>query len=176
MVEGDQFLFSNSFLPGKVTVRGKEFSNLTPKYDIYKDEVLIPLSTGRILQINKEMVDSFSIVWMNKEYHFTKLPEDNLIGFVNVLYKGKSALYVKYSKKIEMFADQGKYDKFYQTDQTYYVKDSLVYSISSKRDLKKALIDNKELINSFIRKSRLKISKKDPESYIPLIRYLDNIR
>ena len=175
MVEGDQFLFTDSFLQGRIVIRGKEFSNLTLKYDIFKDEILIPLKTGRILQVNKQMVDSFTIVWQNRNYHFTKIPEDSLKGYVHVLYKGKTSLYIKYIKKIEKLADQGKYDKFYQTSQTYYVKDSIIHSISGKKDLKKVMGVDKDLINSFIRKSRLKISKNNPESYIPLIRYIDNL-
>lgn len=175
-VEGDQFLFSDSFLPAKLTIRSKEFPDITLKYDIYKDEILIPLNTGRILQLNKEMVDSFTLVWQNRKFHFTKLAIDNLTGYVNVLYNGKSALYVRYSKRIEKLAEQGKYDKFYQTSETYFERDGIIHPISGKRDLKNILKADKALINSFIRKNKLNLSIKNPESYIPLIRYLDNIR
>lgn len=173
-VEGHQFLFSELFLPGALTVRGKEFPDVSLKYDAFKDELLIPLKTGRILQLNKEMVDSFSIFWQNKKYIFTKRGEDNQTGYINIIYEGSSTLYVKYTKKIELLADQGKFDRFYQTSQTYYVKDSIVHPITSRRDLIKILKDDKDLIRSFLRKNKLKISKNNPETFIPLIQYLDN--
>jgi len=176
MVDGNQFLFTDSYLNGDLTVRGKKFTGLTLKYDIFKDEVLIPLNTGRILQINKAMVDSFSFLWENKKFNFTRLPADSALGYLNVLYLGKSALYVKYRKKIGKLAEGGRYDKFYQTSQTYLVKDGIIHPVSGKKDLETALETDKDLIKSFLRKNNLRIIKKSPESYIPLIRYLDNIR
>lgn len=175
-VDGHQFLFSDSFLPGTLVVRGKEFKDVTLKYDALKDEVLIPGNTGRILQLNKEMVDSFIIFWQNKKYLFTKPLEHIETGYVNLIYKGKSALYVKYSKRIEILADQGKVDKFYQTSQIYYAKDSIMHPVDGRRDLMKILKEDKDLVRSILRNNKLKISKNSPDSFIPLIQYLDNNR
>jgi len=40
-VEENQFLFSEEFLIGSVTMRGRTYPNLQIRYDIYKDEILI---------------------------------------------------------------------------------------------------------------------------------------
>ena len=61
MIREDQFLFSNQFLPGSVFIKGKSFNNIKLKYDIFKDEILIPYSPDGILQLTKELVDSFTI-------------------------------------------------------------------------------------------------------------------
>ncbi len=176
MIEGDQFLFSRSFLPGSIAMRGKTFNNIKLLYDIYNDEILIPSNTGSILQLNKEMIDSFTVFHENRAFHFTKLSQNKPVGYLNVIYNGESALFIKYSKKIEKMADQGKYDKFYELNQTYYLKDSILYPISGKRDLKKILPAEKELINNFLRKNKFRISKQNPDSFIPLIRYLDELQ
>lgn len=176
MVQGDPFLLTDSFVQGDLTVKGKKFSGINLKYDIYKDEVLIQMSSGRILQLNKAMVDSFSFTWENMKYNFTRLSEDNALGYLHVLYSGRSALYVKYRKKIGKLAEQGKFDKFYQTDQAYYLKNGIIHPLSGKKDLEIALKSDNDLIKGFIRKNKLKIKKSNPESYIPVIRYLDNIR
>jgi hypothetical protein len=88
-----QFLFSPEFLPGTLRISGKSFSNLNLKYDIYSDELII-FTNGRImLQLNKELIDLFSISYNNQDWHFKKLEPDSLntiSGFVNVLYKGKT--------------------------------------------------------------------------------------
>jgi hypothetical protein len=174
-VEGDQFLFTKSFLPGSVSIRGYQFSDLSIMYDIFNDEILIPFSKGGVLQVNKQMVDSFTIVFLNKKYHFTKLQIDSLDSFVNTIYKGKSALYIRYTKKIEKSADQGKYDQFYQVNQTLFVKDNKLYPIKGKRDLLNALQDDNESVKDYIKKNRIKITAKDPESFVPVIRYFDSI-
>jgi hypothetical protein len=177
-IKNYQFLFSDLFLPGTVTINGKTFNNVGIKYDIYSDEILIPKSREEILQLNKEMVDSFTISFESKEYRFTNIRADTLKGFkgyMNVLYKGKSALYVKYKKNIS-FSDSQQYDGgFYQTSLNYFLKDSIVYQIKSANDLFKILNANSAQIKSFIKSNKLKISKKVPESYVPIIRYYDSI-
>jgi len=174
-VEGDQFLFTKSFLPGSVSIRGYQFSDLGIMYDIFNDEILIPFNKGGVLQVNKLMVDSFTIVYINKKYDFIKLQIDSLDSFVNTIYKGKSALYIRYTKKIEKSADQGKYDQFYQVNQTLFVKDNKVFPIKGKRDLLNALQDDIESVKDYIKKNRIKITEKNPESFVPVIRYLDSI-
>jgi hypothetical protein len=178
-VKEDQFLFSREFLPGSVTMRGKTFSNIKIRFDIFKDEILIPGNPGGILQLNKEMVDSFSILFKNKRYQFTRIPVDSLTGlegYCNVLYNGKHALYVKYSKKIEKLADEGKYDKFYQISRIYLLKDNIFHPVSSKNDLIKLLSEDRAAIRNFINKNKITVSKESPESFIPVIGYLDTLR
>ena len=54
------------------------------KYDIFKDELLTPVDPGGILQLNKEMIDSFSLSFQNKTYRFEKIQEDSLYRCKNV--------------------------------------------------------------------------------------------
>jgi hypothetical protein len=179
MVEGDQFLFSKEFLPGSLTIKGKTFTNIYLKYDLLKDEVLTPVDPGGILQLNKEMVDSFSLFFQNKLYLFIRLQEDTMKSskrYYNLLYKGKSALYLRYSKKIDKLAVDGKYDEFYQFIRIYFLKDNIFYLIKGKADLMKVLVEYKGQIKNFIKKNKLYVSEKDPESFIPLIRYYDTLR
>jgi hypothetical protein len=178
LVEGDQFLFTRDFLPGSLTIRGKSFSNIYLKYDLLEDELLTPLEKGGILQLNKEQVDSFSLVFQNRSYLFIKIREDSLkrlYRYYNVLYKGKSKLYVSYSKKIDKLSVEGKYDKFYQLVRIYFIKDNNVYPVDNKNDLLKVLSEQKEMIKKFIKENKLDVSEKDPGSFIPVIRYYDNI-
>jgi hypothetical protein len=177
-VHGDQFLFTKEFLPGSLSISGKTFKNIYLKYDIFKDEILTPVNPGGILQVNKEMVDSFSVFFQNKTYRFVKIQDDSLTGsktYFNVLYKGKTALFHWYRKKIEKLADEGKYDKFYQISRICFVKDNIIYPISGKSDLMKVLINDKEMIKNYIKINKLRISEKEPESFIPVIRYYDSI-
>lgn len=174
-VEGDQFLFTKSFLSGSVSIRANKFPDLSIMYDIFNDDIIIPFSSGGLIQLNKQMVDSFSIVYLNKKYNFSKVRVDSAEGYANTIYKGKSALYIRYTKKIEKSADQGKYDKFYQVNLTLYVKDNKVYTISDKRDLLNVVQEDKEVVKDFIKKNSIKITAKYPESFIPVIRYIDSI-
>jgi hypothetical protein len=177
-VREDQFLFYREFLPGSVTVEGKTFKNLSIRYDIYNDEIMTITNHATILQLNKEMVDSFNIIYLNKSYYFTKIQEDSLKwfkGYMNVLYKGKTALYVKYRKEIELLAVEKRYDLFYQTHRIYFVKDDLVHLVSSKREFLRLFDEYKDQVRSYIKKNRLKVTKKEPESFVPVAEFYDSL-
>jgi hypothetical protein len=178
MVEEDQFLFSKEFLPGEVIMRGRKYSDVMILYDIFKDEILIPYKPVGILQLNKEMVDSFSFLFLKKRYSFIKIQDStnsDLNGYLNVLYSGETTLYVKYSKKIEKLEAKGENNKFYQLTLIYLLKDGLFYPVKGKNDLIKIYDEDKKVVRDFIKKNQLRISKYDPESFIPVLRFTDSL-
>ena len=69
LIKENQFLFSKEFLKGSVTMRGKTFSDVMIKYDIFTDEIITPFAPAGMIQVNKQMVDSFSLIFQNKNYH-----------------------------------------------------------------------------------------------------------
>ena len=176
LVQDDQFLFSKEFLPGVLAIRSKTFKNVLLKYDIFNDEVLIPIDSGRILQLNKELIDSFSLSFQNRKYLFIKMTEDTLKDsktFFNVLYKGKTTLLLKHEKKIDKLAVDGKYDKFYQVDRIFIVSGEKLYPVNGKADLFKVMPYDKSQLKDFMKINKIRISGKNPESFIPVIRFHD---
>jgi hypothetical protein len=177
-VRDNQFLFSNDFLQGSVFIGGNEFKGLFIKYDIYNDELIIPGSNGAIMQLNKEMVDSFSFTYQLKNYRFAKITEDSvkgIFGYVNMLYRGNSALYIKYRKEIDLLAVDDKYDKFFQISKIYLIRDGVVHLIKNRRYLLKNMEDHEAQVKEFIKKNKIIVSKKNPDSFIPLVRYYDTL-
>ncbi len=174
----DQFFFSNEFLPGSVSISGRTFKNLKIRYDIFNDEIIIPTNHGSYLQLNKEMVDSFTIVWKSKSYNFRNFRDDegaSFKGYLNVLYEGTTRLFVKYQKKIQLLAVEGKYDEFYQIHRIYIVNDSLTQLIRSKRELLNTFNIYKSQVRNYIKKNSLVVSARFPESLVQVIEYYDNL-
>ena len=177
-IRGDQFLFSTEFLPGSATIDGKTFNNLQLKYDIYNDELLTITDHSIILQLNKEMIELFTMKYQNRIYNFKRLNADSLStlsGFVNVLYDGGTSLYVKYRKEILLLAVENKYDMFNQVNRIFVEKNGQIFRIDSKRELLKLLEDQKRLLHTFIRSSKLRISRRNPERFKPVIEYYDKL-
>ena len=169
-VRDNQFHFTSEFQSGSVTISERTFSNVKIRYDVYNDEIMTLLASGVILQLNKEMVDSFAISYLGKTYYFNKIEGDSvkgLNGYVNVLCKGKSDLYVKYKKEIELLAVENKYDKFFETHRIYITKDGYPYYIKGRRDLLKLMEDHREQVKTYIKQNRIIITKSNPESFIP---------
>ncbi|TFG41004.1 MAG: hypothetical protein E4H43_04935 [Bacteroidia bacterium] len=178
-VKGDQFLFSTEFLPGSVTIDGKQFNDIPLKYDIYNDELLSITDHGIILQLNKEMIDLFTMKYENKIWNFRKLEADSLnslSGYVNVLYNGGTSLYIKYRKEILLLAVENKFDIFNQVNRIFVEKNGQIFRVDSKGELLKLFEDQKHQVRSFIRNNKISISRKDPESFMPVIEYYDNLQ
>ena len=176
---GDQFFLTNTFLRGSVTFNGLRFNNLDLKYDITNDELILSIESYPIIFMNKEMVDSFTLVFENRDYKVINAETDTfdvLRGYVNVLYDGPTALYVKYIKKIQPLAVDGRYDLFVQEHRIYLRKGTVIVPVKGKRNLLNLLEDKKKEIRYFIRNSRFKIVRKDPVTFIPLLEYYDSIR
>lgn len=175
-VRGNQFLFSDSFLSGTIVINGKTFRGCSLKYDICNDELLTKAGQNIIIKLNKEMVESFTIDYFFKSYRFIKLERDSLNdlnGYVNMLYQGNVSLYVKYRKTIQLLAVDNKYDQFDQTLKIYLKKDGKIYPISNQNDIIALYSSDKQQIRNFIKVNKLSISKKSPESFVPLIEYCD---
>ncbi len=178
-VREDQFLFSNWFLQGSVSISGKTFENISISYDIFNDEIITPAGNGIILQLNKEKVDSFNLVFENIRYKFAKIRKDTLTGldgFVNILYQGKTTLYVKYLKKIQPLAVDNKYDKFFQSSRIFILKNGILYKIAGKGDMLRVFSEDKTQVKKFIKKNKLTVSKRNPSSFVPVIKYYDSLK
>jgi len=178
-INGDPYLFVNYFLPGTVSDNVKTYKNLTIRYDIFSDEITIPVNREEILQLNKEMVDSFTLSFENEVFKFIQIRDtlsrvDGFKGYINVLYQQKSALFIKYIKLITPEITDKSDGDFLQTKRIFLVKDGIVSLIGSVNDLYKALNTNKTQVNEFLKKNKLKISRDKPKSFIPLIKYYDN--
>jgi hypothetical protein len=177
-VRGDQFLFTGMFMPGTVSINGKFFAGLDLKYDIFNDELLIRSNQGIIVQLNKEMVDGFTIEYNNRRYDFQKIKEDTNEsgeGYLNILYRGRLELLVKYKKEIQLLAVDNTYDLFNQYNRVYLKKDGEMYLINKKKSIINLFGGNNKDIRSFIRSRRLKVTRKNPDSFIPLVEFCDNL-
>jgi hypothetical protein len=177
-IEGDQFLFSGFFLPGTVSMNGRTFQNVRVKYDILEDEIITPVNIEDILQLNKEMVDSFSISFEDKVYRFINFRNDtlkDLTGYVNILYNGNASFCVKHKKTITPDFTAKSDGNFVQNDVMYLVKNHQAFPVNGTKSLFRVLHADKEAIRNFIKKNKLRISQKNPESFVPVIRFYDSI-
>jgi hypothetical protein len=153
------------------------YKDLSLKYDIYNDQILTVTDLRIIIQLNKEMIDRFTISYNGINYDFVRLVPDSLEsldGYFNVLYEGNLSLYVKYRKQILPLEVEHKYDLFEQSRKIYLEKDGKAYPVRSKIALFKVLKDKKQKIKTFVKSSKLIVSKKEPRSFIPVVRYYDS--
>jgi hypothetical protein len=176
---GNQYFLDGSNLRGSVVFNGKHYSDLDLRYDIANDELLFSLENHPVILLNKEMVDSFTLAFQDRTYIIFNAGNDTsaaLKGYVNLLYRGPSSLYVKYSKKIYPLAVDGRFDLFAEEHQVFLKTTDGILLIKSKKKLFDIMKDQKKELNHFIRINKLRCSMKSPESFTPVLEYYDKLK
>lgn len=176
---GSSFLFEDYFLPGTVSINGKTYDNVSVKFDIYSDQVLIPINSAEIIQLNKEIVDSFSITYENHVYKFIRsgidpMRSDEPAGYYNLLYSGKVSCFIKYKKYIRPGLEKGRDFEFVQSHQIYLKKDTVLYQISKLKEIFGALMVEESEFKKYFRDGKQKLSVDNPVSLIPLLKFYDS--
>lgn len=177
-IRGDAYFLTGEFMNGTVVFNDKSYYNLKIKYDIFLDEVILYINPKTIIILNKEMTDRFSFEHEGNKYNIVNLGRDTsgmVDGYVNLLYDGPTSFYVKYIKKIEPLAEERRYDRFSEMHRMYLRQDSLLVNFSSKQGLFRILGNRKDELKDFIKKNRLKITRKEPYTFIPLFEFYDSL-
>jgi hypothetical protein len=125
------------------------------------------------------MVNSFDIEYNNRTYRFVnsadnpvELPE----GYSNVLYEGNTGIYVKYRKVIDPRAIENRYDAFRQLHKIYVIRDSVAMPVNSKGQFFSLFSkEESQALKSYLKREKLKVSVKDPDSFVPVARYYDDL-
>jgi hypothetical protein len=68
-----------------------------------------------------------------------------------------------------------KYDAFEQTYRIFMMKDGKMHQIRNKHNIILLFGNYKQQIKNYIRSNKLKVSKKVPESFIPLAEFCDKL-
>jgi hypothetical protein len=178
-IAGGEYLYSNDWITGEVIINDIVFKNLPIRYDIYNDQVITSLNQGIFVQLNKELVNGFVIPFENRINIFENFgygQGNYQYGYCQVLYKGNVSLLVKHSKFIKILAVQNRYDEFYENQIIYVLKDDKFFRISRKKDLIGMFSDKKSQVMNFIRTNKIRMRKKNPDSFIPVVKYYDNLK
>jgi hypothetical protein len=180
MTEGYQFFSSRDFVPGSVSMGGKTFTNpaLRFKLDLVNDELLLSADMSTVLQLNKEMVDFFTLESEGRTFRFVKLEAGSvspLNGYYQVLHSGSIKLYVSYRKELRLRSSVGERDTFIQSRTVHLVRDGIAHRITGRASLMKLLSDRKIQIRKFVRSEKIRILRTDPGSMVPILEFYDSL-
>jgi hypothetical protein len=178
-IVGGEFLLSQEWLTGDLIINEIRFKNIPLRYDVYNDQLITMINQANYIQLNKELIEGFSLLYQYKPYYFENFGNEAgsaVKGFAQVLYKGKTCLILKQKKQINKLAVEKKYDEFYLTETLYILKDGSINRISGKKDILNVLSDKEELLKKYIKENKIRVRKKKPESFIPVLEFYDRIK
>ncbi len=114
---GDPYFNGNEWISATLFINGKAYPEISLKYDIIIDELIIKSKQEdkleRLIAINKSQVDSFQIdshFFVNSKNLF---PGEKENTYYQRVYKGKYSAYKKYQKSfIDMYSNSAPAGKF----------------------------------------------------------------
>jgi hypothetical protein len=175
-VYGTEFMIEDKFYRADISVNDIRFNNVEVKYDIYNDDLLVNYYNRRIIILNRENVEEFTLYTGDRELLFRNMRERNgLKGYYQVIYEDNSRLLKKWRKKRAQFVIEARYDEFQPDDVLVLVKDKETYQVKNRRRLLKIFGDNKREIRNFIRRENIHLDFKQPETIIPVLEFYDSL-
>lgn len=145
---------------------------------MFNDELLIQKNDGTIIQLNKEMINSFTIPYYEKTFRFINFdnePDSYFDGYCQLLYDGDIKIYVKMQKELIPTTITNGLPKFSQVNKIYIFKDGKFHRTDNRKQLMNLFEEGEEqvMIKKYIRSNQILISRNDPESFKRVIEYYE---
>ncbi|MCX6249566.1 MAG: hypothetical protein NTX61_02330 [Bacteroidetes bacterium] len=177
-VKGDQYLFSQDYLAGSLTLRGKCYLGLTLNYDIFNQQLLLKyndeMGALNIIEVSKAWIKRFSLGSLNFEYlnleqgprYYQVLGESR----VQILYYWTKTLVldVVYGSSVYTFTPAQK--------DSYLFMHGQLRPFRNNRGLVR-LFDpvHRAQIKSYLRKNKINVKKAADQTIVELITYIGKI-
>lgn len=174
--EGHPYFLNPSWIKGSVTYNGKIFNDVSLKYDLVSDELVLMHFNGYfMISLNKETVDDFIL----EAHHFRRFGDNKKLtgnleeGYYEVLYNGNSLLLKKHMKEINTVG-QGNNQGFEVSGKTslYLIRNGNVAAVKTKKSFMRQLPSG-ESLNRYV-KTLKPWFKKDPQYFmVQVLKFLD---
>ncbi|MEO6902479.1 MAG: hypothetical protein ABI315_04910 [Bacteroidia bacterium] len=173
--------FTDRYLPAKVSIKNNVFENITTKYNIETDQLLLVAKTelGEIILITlkENWVDNFIL----DHHYFVNIsksqPTLNIKGYYELVFSGKKNLFIKYSNSFINTYSQLTPNGFYsKTKRRIYLSDhnNFIF-IKNKKHFLNLYAKNKNEIKKYMRKNKIKFSNASSNQLNNLMQYCDGL-
>lgn len=179
--KGHPYFLTNAYFPVMATVKGNSFKNVTAKYNIETDQLILlsPDYTNsvRMIAIKQNGIDSFKIdnhLFVNiSNYDSSK----TLRGYYELVYSGKKSFFIKYSKKFINTYNDLSPNGFYSVVKTsFFIYDGVRFiNVRSKKEFLQLCNVNKIAVKKYIRANRIRFLKSSSVQLKMLMQYWDGI-
>jgi hypothetical protein len=175
------FYLNSMQLTGSVIINNFHFENLNLIYDLSKDE-LVCRQASTLCRLKKDMVQQFSIIETNKRKHdfvnisFKTENSELLSGYFEVLFNGKSVLYMKRIRELSNKMKPNSNEYYYTPyNRLYLYNQGHYYRIKNLKKLISTLNLNTDNVKAFIKDKKFSRRKIIDNQLIELMSYLESL-
>ncbi len=182
-ISGSQFFKENWIDADLIDDNGAIFKNIKTKFDVVNNKFIytkndtifeFPLSINQVT-FKPNPLDSSKDIIFKKGFTIGNTIAPNV--YLQVLVNGKITFLKYYKKEIEEYNEYGNANKFkrFKESQLYFVKngDAFTATTIGKKALEYILQPQISLITAFVQQN--KISEKDENGWVYIIKYLNSL-
>lgn len=180
-IEGSPYL-EDDFVKGTIYTTQKErYIDVPMRYNIYNDEIEFKNSDGKILALAApDLVEKIEIGKQSLFYMPYFLAKKMKRGFFELISDGKASLYIKHRVILQKPEKPAAYKeavpaKFVKDKDEFYIRVGMeaAMEVGNKKDLVDIFPNNKDKIEAFIKKHKIKTNKA--ESLTELVNYYNSL-
>ncbi len=155
------------------------YQNVLLLYDIIKDEVIVEdYNKSSLLKLSTEKISQFSFpghlfIKLIKDTSEHSIPET---GFYELVYSGKTKIYVKRKKSIQEVNSGGVISTEIEEKNFYYInKGNEYFQVKSKASILNALMEHKKELSRYMKTFDFKYSDNREKSILLLVDKYDKL-
>ena len=178
---GDPFFKSASYANASISISDKVFNVESLKFDIAEERLilLVTVKSGAKFPIllNNEFIQYFELYQANF-FPATKYFSDNEVkGFVDVVYSGSFFFVTKYKKEfVKMYTKVDPFGKYSETQIHHYlIRDGVSRKIKNKKNLLDAFKPFQKDISKYMKTNHIKFKKANHQQLVQLLSYCDEL-
>lgn len=182
--KGNPFWLSAEWTLGSLRAKQVYYPELLLRYDAYQDALVFAadMIEETFIWVNENQVISFGIrgrqfryLGRGKEEAALKAADLNP-GYFELLYEGKSTLYVKREKLFRPYRDTYEYTgEFYENSVYLLWRNQTCWIIKGKRDVLQFTQDHQTEMEPYIKQQGIRFGSISDDQWIELISYYDSL-
>lgn len=180
-IQGSPYL-NNEFVSGTIyTTQKQQYNNIPLRYNIYNDDLEFKKPSEEVLALAAPEIVEYAVFGDNiisfaDYYQGSKVKK----GFLLVLEPGKASLMAKASVAFQKATEPAPFKeaepaKFIRKTDTFYIRiaNTTAVEISNKKSLIEAFPDNRDKVEAFIDKNKIKPNK--PDGLKEVVKYYNSL-
>jgi len=171
---------NSNYGTGDLYIDGRAYCNKNLYYDIKLDELILRSYQFPevYIMLNKAIIDSFTIVFDQLEYHLVKMKfTDNCLlkledGFYEMAYNGRFKYIVRHTASTSK--EEG-YPVYNHVRRHYLRKDSCYYDVSSKKKFLSLFLEHRKIIKNKCKSMHIGYKKMSIHQMVDLIQFAESL-
>jgi hypothetical protein len=178
-IKGHPFFETDQMQSGEIFYDGTLYENVLLLFDIVNQQVIINrYNSEERIQLLNEKLRYFTFDGKRFENIFSVEGKDENVKstIYEIMVDGRASLLVKRVKKIKSGLKAEDPTSFVVEDEFYIRKEKNLYAIDGRESVLEAFSDKKDLIKTFIRKSKFRFKKKKEKELIATVEYYSGLK